>query len=269
MSLVESVKHRIWQYLLNFADLAIAPSKILVDIHEYYGVLKGKWKVVVPWTDPVFHSLGKSRGSEKGVGNKEFDAKKLDRCLHDGPILLFVGSLIEFKGAWVAAKALKKIVDMFPKAQLVFVGNEQDPGSKYRKDIEKICTKDGTAENIVFLGRRSKEEIAYLHKRSSVYLCPTVCMESFGLNWAEAMLASSPIVASAIGSIPEYIKDGKTGFLFTPRDHKELASCVIKVLSDKKLAKNLAKDGKNYAQRHFTVERATDEIVALYKKLLD
>ncbi len=326
MSLKARTKHALWRRIMNFVDCAIAPAKILKDIHSYYDVLDGKWQIITPWIDSVFikpslnnksvtDSLILSSGStfssaisststtEEDTVNSSRPPPSTDRW-HARPLrglgslalehcqyhettlgtrvvydsiksngsknytLLFVGSLIEFKGAWVVAKALKHIVKDFPTTKLIFVGSEQETESKYRIDIEKICKDDGTKDCLVFLGKKNKKEIVALHKKADVYVCPTVCMESFGLNWAEAMAGGVAVVASAIGSIPEYIKDGETGLLFPPRNHLALAKQVCILLGDNNYRQKIAQNGKEYACKHFASGRATDELVALYKKIL-
>lgn len=250
MSWKTRMKYFIWRKIMNLADKAIAPSFIVKNIHEAHNVLHNKWDVITPWIDSSFFY------------------KKTQKKKTKQKILLFVGSLIEFKGAWVAARALKKIVQKFPKTKLIFVGSEQDSDSRYRKDIEHICSNDHTINNIIFLGKKNKEELAELYATSDIYLCPTVCMESFGLNWAEAMAMGCPIIASSIGSIPEYIKHEKTGILFPKRDYEALADAVIYFLSHPFYAQKIGKQGMTYAHTHFHVERATDEIMRIYFTIL-
>lgn len=250
MNFKTQLKYWIWQRIMNFADMAIAPSYILQQIHEKNNILQKKWNVVTPWIDPYYFEY------------QEIKQKKKEK------ILLFIGSLVEFKGAWVAARALKKIVQHFPETKLIFVGSEQEPDFQYRKDIEKICEKDKTLEHILFLGRKNKEEIAALYAEANIYLCPTVCMESFGLTWAEAMASGCPVIASAIGSIPEYIKSYETGLLFTPRDHEGLAKQVLTLFSNPYLTKKIGNYGKAYAQENFSVKKSTEIILKLYLEKL-
>lgn len=259
MSFKGKIKHRIWKSIMNSCvTAAISPSKVLQEIHESEHILNNKWKVIIPWIDPLFLQKKENTTTMWHL----FKKKKNET------FLLFVGSLIEFKGAWVAAAALKTIVEKFPHTKLLFIGTEQEPRSRYRRDIEQQCICDGTQDNILFLGKKSKEEILHIYKLTDAYLCPTVCMESFGLNWAEAMAAGLPVIASVIGSIPEYIQQEKTGILFPARDHQALAHAVITLLSHKKLAKAIGHAGAAYAKRYFTDERASKEVIALYAEIL-
>jgi glycosyltransferase involved in cell wall biosynthesis len=268
MSLKTRLKHTVWKRLINFATCAIAPAKILQDIHEAAHVLKGKWHVVTPWIDPAF-MLSEIKNKELTNLKKENERKKIKRNQSVKNKLLFVGSLIEFKGGWVAAKAMKKIVEHFPNTELLFVGSEQGPESQYRQEIDRISSEDGTTKYITFLGGKNKKEIAALHAQSDLYLCPTVCMESFGLNWAEAMASGSCVVASAVGSLPEYITDGENGVLFPTKDHDALAACVIRLLSNNAERKKIARTGQRFAQTHFTGERAVKEIKEIYQGVLE
>jgi glycosyltransferase involved in cell wall biosynthesis len=93
-------------------------------------------------------------------------------------------------------------------------------------------------------------------------------MESFGLNWAEAMAAGIPIVASNVGSIPEYIKDNERGLLFPAGNHEALAHTVIRIFENERLAKHIAENGQQYALKNFGVDHATEKILGIYTQLL-
>jgi glycosyltransferase involved in cell wall biosynthesis len=233
---------------MNYADAAIAPAHILQDIHEYMGVLQGKWHIIVPWIEDVYFSKPKKK-------------------MKNAETLLFTGSLIEFKGAWVLARAIKKIAARFPKLQVIFAGPDQEQDNRFRKDIEIITEQEGTLEHIQFVGKKTPHELFMIQQKATAYICPTVCMESFGLNWAEAMAAGCTVIASNISSIPEYITHKHNGMLFTPREPDALANTVIEVLSNKKLAKEISIHGKEYAKENFTRERAFQEILQLYERV--
>lgn len=259
MSFKGKIKHRIWKYIMNLCvTIAISPSKVLQEIHESEHILANKWKVVTPWIDSLYFDREKNTTTDSPFIKKKKNEK----------FLLFVGSLLEFKGAWVAAAALKTIVKKFPHTKLLFIGTEQESTSRYRKDIEQQCNIDGTLNNVLFLGKKNREEILQFYALTDAYLCPTVCMESFGLNWAEAMAAGVPVIASAIGSIPEYVHHEKTGLLFPARDHEALAHGVITLLSHKKIANIIGSAGAAYAKKNFTTERASKEVIPVYTEIL-
>ncbi len=81
-----------------------------------------------------------------------------------------------------------------------------------------------------FLGPRRHVE-AFM-QASDCLICPSVWAEAVGLVNLEAMASGLPVIASRIGGIPEYVEDGRTGFLFAPGDHRELVGCLNRLLSD-------------------------------------
>lgn len=266
MGLKTRIKYAFWKRIMNYTvDHAIAPAKILQEIHEYNNILQGKWSVIVPWIDSDFFHVDVQKIKKQNKHTNKQEKNKEE----NKDAILFVGSLIEFKGAWVAAKAMKKICAAYSHAKLLFVGGEQEKEGRYRKQVEEICKQDGTSNAVVFLGKKTKEEIHELQRNAAVYICPTVCMESFGLNWAEAMAAGIPVVASAIGSITEYIQDGKTGILFPARNHDALADAILELLSNERYALQVGRNGQIYAREHFALQRAAKEILHLYQSLLE
>lgn len=247
------LKLRLWKAILNRSDIAIASSRTMARLYKDEGIMGGRWKTVSPWINPL---MLKKTGDPAESGIKR------------GMEILFVGSLVEFKGAWVAVRALKQIIKRVPGASLVFIGGEQDKGLIHRNKIDSMARKEGVLGNIRFMGQRSQEEIKEKLGRAGAYVCPTVCMEAFGLNWAEAMAAGCPVVASRIGSIPEFISQkDQNGLLFEPRNHCELAQKVIMLLEDRHLSGKLGQNGADYAVSHFDIEAAGKKILSIYNNM--
>jgi glycosyltransferase involved in cell wall biosynthesis len=89
--------------------------------------------------------------------------------------------------------------------------------------------------------------------------------EGFGLALLEAMLASKPVVATNVSSIPEIVADGETGLLVPPDDATALAAALNRVLDD---PGNYGEQGRKRAQLQFGVARMTDRTLALYETAL-
>lgn len=243
-------KLRFWRWILNHLDAGICSGKTMQRLFENDHVLKGKWTIVTPWIKDVYLLTAQ---------------KKQKR---DDKTLVFVGSLIDFKGAWVAAAALQKIIQVEPTTKLLFVGGEQEKDSLYKKKIERILTQDNTIPFVSFLGKKNQDEVRDILQRATLYLCPTVCFEGFGLNWAEAMAVGCPVIASDIGSIPDYVQHRITGFLVPPRDSDALAAAVVSLLSNKKKRNALGKIGMQYAQEHFQLQKNIHQLLKIYESLL-
>ena len=82
----------------------------------------------------------------------------------------------------------------------------------------------------------------------------------------EAGLAGLPIIASNVGGIPEIIKNGKEGLLVPPANPEELAVAIKKLIEDKTLRENLAKNLHEKIQREFSLEKMLKETISQYLK---
>lgn len=77
-----------------------------------------------------------------------------------------------------------------------------------------------------YLGPKTHQELNELYNQSDVMIFPTMLYESLGLVGIEAMACGCPVIGSNIGCLPEYIKDGITGFLFESGNSHELAERI-------------------------------------------
>ena len=89
--------------------------------------------------------------------------------------------------------------------------------------------------------------------------------EGFGLALLEAMLASLPIVATEVSSIPEIVVDGETGLLVPPDDPAALAAAIARVLDDER---GYGVAGRERAHAEFSVARMADRTVELYRAVV-
>ncbi len=227
---------------INKADIAIAPSEFVRRLYESHGIMAGKWKIVKPWIDVEEFFRAKPKLKSKNI--------------------LFVGPLMDYKGAFVAVKAMCFVLHSIPKAKLVFVGNQQEQNSRHRQKIEALAKELNVEKSIVFLGKKSQRKLAEEFESCSAYVCPPVWPELFGLNWAEAMCAGLPVIASDVGSIPEL--SAGNAVIANAGNAAALGNAIVKVLSNKKLAKKMSAAGKKFACSSFNVTRAAKELKKSY-----
>ncbi|MEK6529428.1 MAG: glycosyltransferase, partial [candidate division NC10 bacterium] len=84
----------------------------------------------------------------------------------------------------------------------------------------------------------------------------------------QAMAAGVPVVASAVGGIPEAIEDGATGLLVPPGDPAALAAALGSVLKDPEAARRRAAAGRALVAARFSRERMMGRLTALYGELI-
>ncbi len=107
-------------------------------------------------------------------------------------------------------------------------------------------------------------DVAAWLRRADLLVHP-VRWEGFGLALLEAMLASLPVVATNVSSIPEIVVDGETGLLVPPDDPGALAAAVNRVLAD---PSGYGERGRARARGKFSVARMADRTLAVYETAL-
>jgi glycosyltransferase involved in cell wall biosynthesis len=166
----------------------------------------------------------------------------------DARVLLCVCRLEPQKGVDVAITAMRNI----PGAHLVVLGE-----GPQRRAFEQLANE---LDVPVHLPGRVPDVAAWL-RRASVLVHP-VRWEGFGLALLEAMLASLPVVATKVSSIPEIVADGETGLLVPPDDPGALAAAVNRVLED---PSGYGESGLARARAEFSVAEMAARTLAVYE----
>jgi len=92
--------------------------------------------------------------------------------------------------------------------------------------------------------------------------------EPFGIINLEAMACEIPVVASAVGGIPEVVVDGETGFLVPPGDPESLASAINRVIDCEKLRTQFGEAGRRRVERFFSWEAIAEKTKDMYLEIL-
>jgi glycosyltransferase involved in cell wall biosynthesis len=174
-----------------------------------------------------------------------------DHVPPEARVLLAVCRLEPQKGLDVAVRALPDIRVRHPGAELVVLGE-----GPQRAELERLAAELQVPVHL--LGR--VPDVAAWLRRADVLVHPAR-WEGFGLALLEAMLASKPVVATNVSSIPEIVADGQTGLLVPPDNPAALAAAVTRLLDD---PGTYGDEGRRRAQSQFSVARMADRTVALY-----
>lgn len=178
--------------------------------------------------------------------------------------ILFVGTFFEYKGLHILIQAMPKIISEFPdtKFMIIGMGNEQD-----RARIEKMIENLGIKDHINFLGQKKNEEVLELVSRSEIVVVPEQWPSDFGpLILVEAMALGKTVVASEIGAIPEFIKDGINGFLAEHNQPDKFAEKIISLLKNKSAARSMGERAKE-SVKFFLESGQREKIFELYEKI--
>src|SRR5262249_32673556 len=119
----------------------------------------------------------------------------------------------------------------------------------------------GDRPSITFTGRR--DDVPAVTAALDVAVLPSY-REAQGLSILEAMALARPVVASAVGGIPEMIDDGRTGLLVPPRDPAALAAAITRLLRDPAEAAQLGRAGHDLVDERFCVEQMVRAVETIY-----
>lgn len=174
----------------------------------------------------------------------------------DKRIVLFVGTLREIKGIPYLLEAVSQLADV----HLCLIGD-----GELRQEMEHTAEQLGLEARCRFLGQRPHEELPLWYSAADC-LCISSVMEGLPTILPEAMMCGTTVVATAVGGIPEVVKNGETGLLVPPRDPKSLSHAISAVLENADLEAALSSKAQSQAIRDLTWEGNARAMVALYEE---
>jgi glycosyltransferase involved in cell wall biosynthesis len=174
----------------------------------------------------------------------------------EGPTIGSVGRLDRQKGYDVLLLALAEL----PEAALVLVGDGPE-----RRRLEAVAGDLGVGDRVRFAGWQAEPR---RHLTTfDVFALPSR-FEGFPLAIVEAMLAGLPVAATAVGSVPEAVREGETGLLVPPAKPDALAAALRRLLDDPALRDRLGADGRALALERFTAAAMARSFERLYEEIL-
>lgn len=175
----------------------------------------------------------------------------------DVPLILFVGSLLQIKGAHLALAALAQVVDQPWNA--IFAGDGPE-----RANLERQCQELRLTERVRFAGALDKNELGDLYDRCRMLVHASVIPESFGLVGIEAMAHGAPVVGFDLGGVREWLVDGETGIAVTPWSVDALAGGIRRLLLEPAFAAKLGLTAEARTRTLFTPQRFLADTIAVY-----
>jgi glycosyltransferase involved in cell wall biosynthesis len=175
-----------------------------------------------------------------------------------------VGRVEEDKGRDEALAAFAAVRRAVPGALLVFLG-PLDPGDPWTHTLSLRATAGGMSGAVRLAGARP--DGAGLLKAFDLLLHPSR-HEALPRVLIEALFASVPVVAAAVGGVPEIIESARSGLLVPPRDSESLGKAAVALAQDPVARGRLAEAGLARAQEIFGIDRMVSEILAVYDEIL-
>jgi len=174
-----------------------------------------------------------------------------------------VGNIRRVKGHDLFIKAAAAIMPQFPNVSFSIAGDVLD--SVYFAELQSLVRDLGLADRFRFDG--GVADLRRYLAVADIFVLPSRS-EGFSNALIEAMAASLPVVATAVGGNAEAVQDGDTGFVIPSEDPAALTEAIVRLLSDPALAKAMGSAGKNLATERFRTETMMRRVSGAYGNLL-
>jgi len=176
------------------------------------------------------------------------------------PVVGMIARLAPQKGIATFIRAAALLADGHPEVVLILAGDGplRDEACALRREL--------ALENRLHLCQEvvsSRELIAALD-----ILVVASTSEGSSVVAMEAMSAGKPVVATAVGGVPEVVADGQTGLLVEPEDPKALAAAVRSLLDDPERAREFGDQGRRRAAQLFDLRLMLERTRAVYADLI-
>jgi len=135
------------------------------------------------------------------------------------------------------------------------------------KGYERQVKESGLADDVVFVGSVSQEELPRYYKTADIFCAPATGQESFGIVLLEAMALGKPIVASRIDGYANVLTHGREGLLAAPKNSAELARALLRLAGDESLRQEMGERGMLTA-RNYSWQRVAQMVLAYYNRVL-
>jgi L-malate glycosyltransferase len=185
--------------------------------------------------------------------------KELGLDQHDF-VIGTMGRLHPVKGLEVFLRAARIISDHRKRAKFIIAGD-----GPLRGQLQALAQHCGLAREVMFLGHRSDgNNILGL---MDLFVLPSLS-EGIPLALLEALALARPVVATAVGGIPEVVEHEISGLLVTPGNYDDLAKACLTVMGDPTLAQGLGYAGRKRVEKAFSADVMAENVANVYRALV-
>lgn len=170
---------------------------------------------------------------------------------------VFLGRLTAVKGGEWLIRAFHRVR---VSACLDIVGEGPEEGR-----LQALVRELGLESRVVFRGWVDFEEVHRTLAASRALVFPSLWPEPAGLVSLDAAANARAVIGSRVGGIPEYVREGRSGYLIMPGDTGGLAQAIEELATNWKLARDLGRCGYRLALQEHSIERHVETINSIYR----
>ncbi len=236
LNTIEMYLHHKILHIYNNIDLIIATSRFIKDKHVEMGLTK---PIVCL---PNFLNIEDFTPQDQWEKNS----------------LVYFGRLSQEKGLFTLMDSIKGM-----NVNLKLIGT-----GELRPILEKKAEKEGI-NNVIFTGYKSGAALNREISCSAATVIPSECYEAFGRTIIESFALGKPVIGSRIGGIPELVKDGITGYTFTPGDASDLRNKILMLINKPDLTTDMGANARKFVKENYNSDKHYDGLMKIYRMAID
>lgn len=244
------------RWIAQRLDAIVCISNAVADNLKQKGVPENNIRIIYNGLDPEIVK----------VTRQSLELRDEYGIQHDAPIIGIIGNIKQWKGQKSVVLATALVKKQFKEIRCFIVGDTADADIDYKYELDELIRKHGLEENIIFTGHQSN--VADYMNLMDVVIHASVLPEPFGRVLIEAMAMKKPLIGARAGAVPEIIINNKTGLTFQPDNANNLASCIISLLKDPDLARNMGAEGYARLIDDFSIQSNVQKTTAIYDSIL-
>jgi len=178
------------------------------------------------------------------------------------PEILMVGNLLRSKGHELVLRALGILRSSFPQLRCRIIGEGSD-----RSQFEALASDLGIGQQVQFVGRQSRSEVAEAMRRCSVFVLPSR-NEGLGCVYLEALSCGKPVIGCRGQGIDEVIEHGKNGWLIPADGLEELVQGLSVLLSSPEMCVRIGTAARETILGRLTLSHQAEHLLTVYRQAI-
>ncbi len=255
------------------------PAEFLTTCHGYYSqhlfsaIMGWSKLIIVPsqvigrhMVDDFKVSAENVRCIPRSVDLQRFNISRDDKVEKAHPVISIVGRLTPLKGHIYFLRAMAQVLRKMSYVKVWIIGDAPVGKETYREELQVLVKRLGLVDCVEFLGTR--QDVPQLLAKTDLLVMSSIVPEAFGRVILEAQAVGVPVIATSVGGVVEIIDHEQTGLLVLPKDSQAIADACLRILSDRKFARQLVVNARQKLESKFTLRYMADSTIKVYEELL-